>query len=317
MKRIGNLYEKICSLENLKLAEKNARKGKSKQKGVKLFDLNKEDNLINLHHVLLNREYKTSPYKIWKIFDGKEREIFELPYYPDRITHHAVMNVIGEILTKSFVKNTYSCIKKRGIHKCLRELNKDLKNKEDTIYCLKIDVKKFYPSVNKEILKRLLRRKFKDKDLLYLLDEIIDSNECGLPIGNYISQIFGNFYLSYFDHYLKENLRLKFTYRYCDDICILGSNKDELRGNLIKIIDYLKDKLDLTLSNYQIFPVESRGINFVGYISYHNKILLRPSIKHKFIKMIKYNKNDKSIASYNGWLKHANCINLKNKYLNG
>lgn len=317
MKRKGNLYEKVYSLENLILAEKNARKGKSKQKGVRKFDLNKEDNLINLHHILLNKEYKTSEYKIWKIFDGKEREIFELPYYPDRICHHGIMNIIGDILTKSFIKNTYSCVKRRGIHKCLRDLNKSLKNKEETIYCLKIDIRKFYPSINKEILKKLLRKKFKDYELLNLLDEIIDSNNQGLPIGNYISQPLGNFYLNYFDHYLKEKLKLKHVFRYCDDIVILGNDKEYLRGVLINVIDYLCDNLKLKLSNYQIFPVASRGINFVGYKSFHEKVLLRPKIKKNFIRMIRYNRNDKSIASYGGWLKYGNCINLANKYING
>jgi RNA-directed DNA polymerase len=315
MKRVGNLYEKIYSLENLKLADKNARKGKSKQKGVKLFDLNKEDNLINLHHILLNKEYKTSEYKVFKLFDGKEREIFQLPYYPDRITHHAVLNVIGDIFLKSFTKNTYSCIKKRGIHKCLADLKTALKDVDNTTYCLKIDIKKFYPSIKNEILKSLLRKKFKDEDLLYLLDEIIDSNKQGLPIGNFASQILANFYLTYFDHYLKEKLKINYTMRYCDDIIILGKDKEDLRGKLINIIDYLKDNLKLELSNYQIFPVESRGIDFVGYVSYHHKTRLRKSIKKRFINMIKYNNNIKSKASYNGWLTHGNCINLQNKYM--
>jgi RNA-directed DNA polymerase len=315
MKRIGNLYQKIYSLENLILAEKNARKGKSKQKGVKSFDLNKEDNLINLHHVLLNKEYKTSPYKIFKVFDGKEREIFQLPYYPDRITHHGIMNVLEKIFVKTFVSDTYSCIKKRGIHHCLRKLNSSLKDVKNTTFCLKMDIKKFYPSIDNALLKKLLRKKFKDVELLYLLDEIIDSNEQGQPIGNYLSQYFANFYLTYFDHYIKEILKIKSFFRYCDDIVILGNNKEELRNDLIRIIDYLQDNLKLRLSNYQIFPVKSRGIDFVGYKCYHyGEVYLRDSIKKRYIKMMKYNRNPKSEASYKGWLQHANCINLRNKY---
>lgn len=316
MKREGYLFEKICSVENLRKAEKNARRGKSKQKGVRLFDLDSENKLIHLHHLLLNGEYKTSPYQIFKLFDGKEREIFKLPYFPDRIVHHGILNIIGNILVRNFTFDTYSCIKKRGIHLCLKKLNKALKDTENTKYCLKIDIKKFYPSINNEILKNLLRRKFKDQNLLNLLYEIIDSNHNGLPIGNYASQTLANFYLSGFDHYLKEKLKIKRCYRYCDDIVILGNNKDELRDNLINIIDYLTDKLDLKLSNYQIFPTAIRGIDFLGYKSYPYKILIRSSIKNRFINMIKYNKNDKSIASYNGWFVHANCKNLTNKYLN-
>lgn len=315
MKRVGYLYDKIYSIDNIRLAEKKARKGKNKQKEIKQFDVNKEDNIINLHHVLLNKEYKTSKYQVFKLFDIKEREIFKLPYYPDRIVHHSIMNILEDIFVKSFTKDTYSCIKKRGIHKCLKNLNKALKDKEGTKYCLKLDIRKFYPSINNNILKKLFRKKFKDGDLLALLDEIVDSNPNGVPIGNYLSQYFANFYLTYFDHWLKEVLRVKYYFRYCDDLVILGSNKDELRVILNKIIQYLKDNLKLELSNYQIFPVNSRGVNFVGYVSYHDRILLRKSIKNRFINMIRYNRNDKSIASYNGWLLYGNCINLRNKYL--
>lgn len=319
MKRKGYLYDKIFDMDNLILADKNARKGKSKQIGVINFDKDKEGNLKELQNSLINREFKTSKYKIFKLQEGnrggggKERLIFQLPYYPDRILHHAVVNIIGDILTKSFTNDTYSCIKGRGIHKCLGNLTRALKDKNNTKYCLKLDIKKYYPSVNNEILKSLLRRKFKDKDLLNLLDEIIDSN-LGLPIGNMLSQGFGNFYLTYFDHYLKEALKIENSFRYCDDIIILGKDKQELSIIKDKIVVYL-NSLKLELSNWQIFPVKSRGIDYLGYVSYHDCIYLRKSIKRRFINMIKYNNNTKSIASYNGWLLACNSINLQTKYL--
>lgn len=161
-----------------------------------------------------------------------------------------------------------------------------------------------------------MRKKFKDTDLLYLLDNIIDSAE-GVPIGNYLSQYFANFYLSYFDHWLKENKKVKHYFRYCDDIVILAKTKEELWILYKEIEEYLESNLKLKVKpNYRIFPV-STGIDFVGYKTFHNYCLLRKSIKLNFIRMIKYNKNDKSIASYNGWLKWCNSINLRNKYLNG
>ena len=315
MKRQGYLYEQICSIDNLILADKIARRGKKKQKSIKKFDLNREDNIINLHHLLINKEYKTSPYKIFIIFEKKERVIFQLPYR-DRVVHWAIMNVLEDTFVKSFTNDTYSCIKKRGIHKCLSNITHALKDRENTKYCLKIDIRKYYPSIKNNILKQLLRKKFKDRDLLNLLDEIIDSNLEGCPIGNLLSQWFGNFYLTYFDHYIKEVLKIKNIYRYCDDIVILGNNKDNLRDALNKIREYLKDNLQLELSNYQIFPVASRGIDFLGYVSFHDCIYLRKSIKLDYIKMIKNNNNIKSKASYKGWLDHANCINLYNKYNN-
>jgi len=316
MKRIGNLYDKIYNIDNLKLADKKARKGKVKKVDILNHDLNKEDNIINLYHLLKNREYKTSNYDIFTLYDGKIREIYKLPYYPDRITHHALMNILEPIFISNFTKDTYSCIKKRGIHKALKSLNLSLKDIDNTKYCLKLDIKKFYPNINHDILKSLLRKKFKDKDLLWLLDEIIDSTE-GVPIGNYLSQFFANFYLSYFDHWIKETKKVKYYFRYCDDIVILHKDKQYLNILLKDIKTYLKTELKLEIkSNYQIFPVNKRGIDFVGYKSYHTHILLRKSIKQKFIKMIKYNKNKKSIASYNGWISHCNGKNLWNKYMN-
>lgn len=315
MKRKGNLYDQICSIDNLILAESKARRGKKKQYGVKKFSKSKDDLLINLHHTLLNKEYKTSNYKIFRIIEKKERIIYQLPYYPDRIVHHAIMNILEEIFVKCFIVNTYSCIKKRGIHKCLSDLNKALIDVENTQYCLKLDIKKFYPSIKNSILKQLLRKKFKDSDLLNLLDEVIGSNFNGLPIGNYLSQFLANFYLTYFDHFLKETLGIKDYFRYCDDMVILGKTKEELRIIKDEIIKYLDINLDLELSNWQIFPIWSRGIDFVGYKSYHKYIFLRKSIKLDFIRMIKYRNNSHSISSYNGWLLYCNSINLRNKYL--
>lgn len=315
MKRISNLYNKIYNIENLILADKKARKGKLKQKEIKIFDINYENNLLELQEILINKEYKTSKYHIFKLFEkGKERVIYKLPYFPDRIVHHAIMNYLEPIFINTFTSNTYSCIKKRGIYKAFKNLKISLKDEINTQYCLKLDIKKFYPNINHDILKALIKKKIKDKDLLVLLNEIIDSTP-GIPIGNYLSQYFGNFYLSYFDHWIKEELKIKYYFRYCDDMVILSSNKEDLHIILSKIIEYFNINLKLTLSNYQIFPVKSRGIDFLGYKFYHTHILLRKSIKKNFIKMIKYNKNNKSLASYNGWLIHANTKNLWRTYV--
>lgn len=319
MKRFGNLYQKIYSVDNLLLAHKKARRGKTSKKEVIDFEKNIFRNISDLHYVLKNNKYKTSEYKIFTLFDPKEREIYKLPYYPDRIVHHAILNIIESIFVNTFTSNTYNCIKGRGIHKAFYKLKDNLKDVENTKYCLKIDIKKFYPNIDNKILKQLLRKKFKDNNLLNLLDEIIDSTLIwggGVPIGNYLSQFFANFYLCYFDHYIKEQLKVKYYFRYCDDIIILSDNKKELHNILNNIRTYLRDNLKLELkSNYQIFPVDKRGIDFLGYIFYHTHILLRKNIKKRFIKMVKYNKNKKSIASYWGWISHINGINLWNKYI--
>lgn len=313
MKRYGNLYSQIISVDNLILADINARKGKTKTKGVIEHDKYWDTNILKLHSSLKNKTFKTSEYRTFKILDPKERIIYSLPYYPDRIVHHAIMNIIEPIFVKTFTSNSYSCIKGRGIHGAVNAVKESLKDVDNTKYCLKLDIKKFYPSINHDILKDIIRKKIKDNDLLWLLDEIIDSTN-GIPIGNYLSQYFANLYLTYFDHWLKEDKLVKYYFRYADDMVILSSNKKHLHSLLNDIKNYLSDNLNLVVkNNYQIFPVSVRGIDFVGYVFFHTHILLRKSIKKSFGKMMKYNKNKASYDSYSGWLKHCNGKHLLKK----
>lgn len=310
MKRIGNLYEQIINIENLKLADRKAKKGKRNQYGVKQHLKNEEQNILDLHEQLKNKTFSTSKYKVFKISDGKEREILQLPYFPDRILHHAILNVVEPIFVSVFTSDTYSCIKGRGVHSASYKLRKYLRNNtEGTKYCLKIDIKKFYPNINNQILKELLRKKFKDIELLRLLDDIIDSNK-GVPIGSYTSQFFGNFYLTYFDHWIKEKLKIRYYLRYCDDMVILSDNKEQLWEWFNEIQNYLRYELKLEIKgNYQVFPVSARGIDYCGYKHYHTHTLLRKSIKKKYIK-------NKMKINHWGWVKHCNSINLRNKYEN-
>jgi retron-type reverse transcriptase len=316
MKRKGNLYQQICSIENLNLADSIARRGKMKQSGIVAHDRNREQNIAALREALINKTYVTSEYTTFPIYEPKERIIYRLPYYPDRIVHHAVMNVLEPIFVAMFTADTYSCIKGRGIHAAARSLRETLIDKANTRYCLKLDIRKFYPNVDHGILKQLLRKKIKDQDLLWLLDGIIDSAD-GLPIGNYLSQYLANFYLTYFDHWLKEDLKVKYYFRYADDIVILSSDKPYLHQLLSQIRTYLEEKLKLQIKdNYQVFPVKDRGIDFVGYVFYHTHTRLRKTIKQNFARAVARHNNKQSISSYSGWAKHCNSKHLLKKILN-
>lgn len=331
MKRIGNLYDKIISLENLRLADKRARKGKAKTYGVKVHDRNREANLLALHEQLKNGTYRTSQYSTFTIYEPKERVIYRLPYFPDRIVHHAVMNVLEPIWLSVFTADTYSCIKKRGIHAAARKLRRVIdKDKQGSRYCLKIDIRKFYPSINHDVLKTIVRRKIKDTQLLALLDEIIDSAE-GLPIGNYLSQYLANLILTYFDHWVKEAKKVRYYFRYADDIVVLHGDKKFLRGLLAEFETYLADNVRLEVkSNKQIFPVgkdhsdkHGRGIDFLGFVFYLNETRLRKRIKQnlcrKCAKLIKRKtpidaKDFKqAIASWLGWCKYSDSCYFINK----
>ena len=317
MRRIGNMYDKVCEPDNLRLAYTKARRGKARQYGVRIFDKDVDGNLEQIHRGLVAGTYVTSEYSVFTIREPKERVIYRLPFR-DRVVQHAVMNILEDVWTSIFIEQTYSCIKGRGIHGVVRHIKRDLRDEQNTKYCLKLDIRKFYPSIDHQIAKQIIRRKIKDQKLLCLLDGIIDSAP-GLPIGNYLSQFIANLYLSYFDHYLKEERRVKYYYRYADDIVILSGDKAYLHGLLVDINDYLSDRLHLQLKgNYQVFPVEARGVDFVGYVFYHNHILMRKSIKQNLCrKAARLNKRAvpsieyrKSIAPWLGWAKHCNSRHL-------
>ena len=281
--------------------------------------------------MLVNYSYEIKPEDYTKKFindKGKVRELNKLPYYPHRIIQWAIMLQIEDIFHKHFTNFTCASLPNRGIHKAKYYLNKYLKDEEGTKYCMKLDIHHFYPSINHDILKKLLRKKFKDPELLWLLDLIIDSHDEGLPIGSYLSQYLANFYLSYFDHWLKENKHIKYVLRYMDDIIILSNSKEKLHKLRKEIEEYLIFNLKLKLkSNWQIFLVESRGIDFIGYVTFHKYSLLRKKTKKRFIKQLKtinrYLIKNKTlnyhqvciINSYKGWLKWCNSHNLRNKYL--
>lgn len=316
MKRFGNLFDGVCSIENLELADKKARKAKHNTNGVLLHDKEKDLNILKLNEILKNKTFKTSPYITFKIYEGKERIISKLPYYPDRIVHHAIMNKVEPIFVSVFTAHTYSCIKGRGIHAAANAVKNALQDVANTTYCLKFDIKQFYPSIDHDILKTIIRRKIKDNDLLWLLDEIIDSAD-GVPIGNYLSQYFANLYLAYFDHWLKEVERVKYCFRYADDIVILSKDKKYLHVLLAKIKEYLGVNLKLTVKdNYQVYPVAARGIDFVGYVFFHTHTYLRKEIKKRFARMMYYTRNGKSFNSYSGWVKHCNGKHLMKRILN-
>lgn len=332
MKRYGNLFDRIVSIENLDLADRKARKGKARRKDVARFDQDRDGNLARLRQSLLDGTFKTSPYHVFKVYEPKEREIYKLPYYPDRVLHHAIMNVCEPIWTKVFTNNTYSCIKERGITGCAREVERIIKTFNGRpLFCLKIDIRKYYPSVDNGIMKDIVRRKIKDRRLLALLDEIIDSAD-GLPIGNYISQYLANLYLAYFMHTVNEEWKIKAT-EYADDICFFADNKAELHDVLGKCREYLQDRLKLELKgNYQIFPIAAdradrhgRPLDYCGFKFYRRQKLLRKRIKQNLcialadIKRVGKTMTTKElkqrIAPWLGWCKYSQSKNLLKKIL--
>lgn len=259
MKRIGHIYEQIYSIENLTLAAQEAARGKKRTSyGVRLFLKNSETKLLQLQQQLIDGTFKTSEYRTMTIVAdrGKVREIHKLPFFPDRILHHAIMRVINPILTKSLIYDTYACINGRGVSLAVNRVKRAMKDQEGSRWCLKIDVQKFYPNIDQQVLISHLRRKFKDERFISLISEVICSTEKGLPIGSYTSQLLANFAVSALDHFIKENLRVKYYFRYCDDMVFLGESKERMWEIFNAVNEIVKSELNLKIKpNYAVFPV--------------------------------------------------------------
>lgn len=327
MKRLGgDCYDRIIDLENINQADNTARLNKSRSKKyIKIHDSKREEENTALHNILKTGQYKTSEYSRFKVYEPKERIIYKLPYYPDRICHHTILNILKPFWEARFVEQTYSCIKDRGIHKCLKDVKSALKDKKNTRYCLELDIKKFYPSINHDILKAQLNHKIKCPRTITLLNELVDSvkgiegySEQGVPIGNWTSQYFGNITLTVLDYMCKQELKCKYYFRYADDIRVFSNNKNFLKKVLI-CIKFLCDFLKLKVKdNYRIVDMKKQRTDFLGYIIYRNHVKIRKRIKLKMFRTVK-----KFLAgkiplekfyliwnSYKGWLKYCDAKHL-------
>lgn len=364
-----DLFNSICSMDNLYRAYQNAKSGKGWYKEVKQIEKRPFYYLAGLQYMLKNHLFKTSEYEIFILNEGKKkRDVYKLPFFPDRIAQWAILQVIEPFLVANMTADTYSAIPGKGIQPIVNDLRGYYKTKrvdgkkksvwvpsilltdeENTRYCYKIDLHHYYQSINHEVLKQKFRKVFKDPELLWLLDEIADSintateedlielslsgeievdPNTGIPIGNYMSQYSGNFYLSSFDHWVKEELHVKHYYRYMDDVVIFASSKEELHEIHRKVTAYTRDYLHLNIKgNYQIFPTKVRGVNFVGYRFFGEYTLLRKStainFKRKMRACRKKMENNIpptysewcSFNSYKGWLGNCDSYRLSKKYI--
>lgn len=326
MKRIGFIYEQIYNLNNIKAAILNASLGKRKQKRVKaiLNDLDFYAN--NIQEMLIDKKYKpTKPFtkEIQDVSSGKTRHIHKPNFYPDQIIHWALMQQIQPIIMKGMYEHNCGSVPNRGTsygQKSIRKwLDSDYKN---TKWCLKLDIRKFYPSIDNDILKKMFRKKIKDKSCLWLIDTIIDGNE-GQPIGYFTAQWFSNFFLEELDHFIKERLGVKYYVRYVDDLVLMDSNKRKLH-KVRKLVETYLGSINLELKdNWQVFKVNDRGIDFLGVRLFRNKTILRKRtalrIKRRINKIKKkgyLNEKDASaVVSYWGWMKRSNSFNFYQRHV--
>ncbi len=331
-KRKGYLYYDIANFDNLMKAYYKARKGKRSKEEVAEFEFNLEKNLLDIEEKLMNFKFEFSGYKTFKIQEPKERLISCAPF-KDRVVHHAICNVLEPIIDKTIIYDSYACRKGKGLHYAIQRAFKFYQKNE---YVYKFDIRKYFYTIDHEILLSKIKRKIKDPHLIKLLDGLLVTHQSssayylpfdddtifdfsrkrGLPIGNLTSQIFANFYLSGLDHYLKEDLHCKNYVRYMDDMLIFTNSKEELEEIKLKVADYLsKIRLHIHPHKNQISKTK-HGVNFLGFRFKDNQIKLQNRNLVRFKRKLRdYSKKQLSVdeisLSFNGHLGYFNSGHCK------
>jgi retron-type reverse transcriptase len=332
MKTHKNLYQEIYNLSNLILAWRKARKGKTNKIYVKEFETDTIGNLLKLHEELKNESYFPKPLKIFILRDPKTRKISKSEFR-DRIIHHAIINILEPIFTKSFIYDSCANIKGKGNLFALKrfdyfknkvtENGKLIKNsfKDNNFvygYCLKADIKHYFEEVDREILLKILRKKIDDEKTINLIIKILNNNTIkgdergkGMPLGNLTSQFFANIYLNDLDYFVKHKLKAKYYIRYVDDFIILHKSNSQLKEWKIKINNFLKEELKLELhpDKSKIIPL-SKGVDFVGFRNfYYFRLLRRRNIKNMQRKIDSYKEGlitkEKLSEIFQGWKAYA------------
>lgn len=282
------------------------------------FEFNLEDNLFQLHHELETKTYQHSNYTRFYIQDPKLRLINKATI-KDRVLHHAVFRILYQTFDKSFIFDSYSCRLNKGTHKAVNRLEtfcrKLSKNNKRKIFALKCDIRKFFDSIDQDILLELIKNKIKDENATWLIEKIIKSFPAGLPLGNVTSQLFANIYLNELDQFVKHELKEKYYLRYCDDFLILSENEKSLIKLINPINGFLKTNLNLTFHpNKIILRKHRQGIDFLGYVVRPYCRTLRTKTKRRILKKVEKEKIfNQSLQSYFGVLGHCRGYTIKRK----
>ena len=294
-KKIKNLYDKKLTFDKLLEAHKRAKKNKTYKKDVINYELNLENNIINLLRSLQKQNYHLGNYYKFKIYEPKERIIQALPY-KDRIVHQwYVEEFIKPYIVPKFITTTFACLTNKGTHKAVEEVQKQMKifkRNYGDFWILKCDIKKFFYSINPMILYEIMKKYISDQKLLNLtklliFNEAEDDSVLGIPIGNYTSQFFANIYLNELDQYIKRVLKIKYYTRYMDDFILLLETKERCKTIKKSIEIFLQNNLKLELNNKSRYYPYKMGVNFCGYRIFTTHRLLRTSSKKKIKKSIK------------------------------
>jgi len=313
-------FEDIISVENLLEAWQEFFRGKKNKPDVQEFQLRLMDNIFNLHYDLVHHTYKHGGYQQFKINDPKPRIIHKASVR-DRFLHHAIYRILYPFFDTTFISDSFSCRDDKGMHKAINRFKEFArvvsKNNTKTCWILKCDIRKFFASVDQNILMKILEKRIEDESIVNLLKEIIFSfKPNGLPLGNLTSQLFANVYLNELDQFVKHKLKVKHYIRYADDFVIFSESKEYL-GDIIPLIgNFLQNELKLAFHPGKVFiKTLSSGIDFLGWVNFFNHRVLRTKTKNRMLKRIIENPKLETLSSYWGLLKHGKTKDIKKKML--
>ena len=330
MKQFIHSYDNIITVKKLLKAWQEFLRDKKNRKDVILFQAKLMDNILELHQDLKNKTYKHGGYVAFNISDPKPRQIHKATAQ-DRLLHHLIHQELYEYFDKKFIHDSYSCRVSKGTHKAMNRFRdffrKVSKNNTRTCWVLKCDIKKFFANIDHEILKNILAKHIQDKDILWLLDQVIDSfstnsargvlAKVGLPLGNLTSQLLVNVYMNEFDQFVKRELKVKYYIRYADDFVILSESKEHLGDKLSKIQNFLSESLKLSLHPDKVFiKTFASGVDFLGWVHFPRHRVLRTSTKRRMLKRLSENPKEESRQSYFGMLSHGNAYKLQKEIQN-
>jgi len=306
-------------MDNLLGAWKEFLKGKRGKQDVQEFQYRLSDNILALHNELANKTYTHGGYYAFRISDPKPRDIHKASVR-DRLLHHAIYRQLHPFFDRTFISDSYSCRKEKGTHRAMntfrRYAYKESKNNTKTLWVLKCDIRKFFASVNQNVLMDILRSYIPDSNILWLIGRVVESFSStqkgkGLPLGNLTSQLLVNIYMNEFDQFAKHTLKAKHYIRYSDDFVFLSSNREWLLSLLPRIRSYLDDHLALELHPNKVsIRTLASGVDFLGWVHFPDHRVLRTSTKKRMFRAIIANPKEGTVVSYRGMLSHGNAHKL-------
>lgn len=320
MKRLGNLVPQICTRENIERSIKVVLRGSDRKETKEAqYILSHVDEAVDeTIRVISDGSFRLGQYVQLTIKEGVKERVIQILNYRDRIVVNAIMTILDDKLVKRMIYTTVSSIKGRGTMYLKDVIQRDIRcNPEQTRYVYKIDINKYYHSIDHTLMKICIRRYIKDKIILPILDNFIDMLEEGLSIGLRASQVFGNLFLGWLvDMPMKCRYRVKFYYRYCDDIVILGPNKKYLWEIHHKMVELLEDTKLTIKSNYRVFPL-STGLDYLGFVIYDGiysrvRKRIKKNAQYKLSYLKSPRRRQEIIASIKGYYLHCNGHNLFN-----